>query len=104
MELTVRSNGLASSYSKHYPGSVCDINIFQQRIEIHKKRLLKHEDDAHIPDNGEGHGSWPAHWAILADKGHQGGHEMMRVITPFKKPIRNVLSQEKERYNTKTIA
>jgi len=90
MELTVRSNGLASSYSKHYPGSVSDFNIFQQRLEKHKKRLKKTEDDEDYTDNCDGSEEWPNHWAILADKGYQGGADIMRMITPYKKPIRGV--------------
>lgn len=101
MELTVRSNGLASSYSRHYPGSVSDFNIFQQRIEKHKKRCEKTEEDEDMADNYEGSEEWPKHWAILADKGYQGGDQIMRVISPYKKPIRGVLTAEKERYNKK---
>jgi len=101
MELTVRSNGLASSYSKHYPGSVSDFNIFKQRLEKHKRRLKKTEDDEDYTDNCDGSEEWPNHWAILADKGYQGGADIMRMITPYKKPIRGVLSVAQERYNKK---
>lgn len=101
MELTVRSNGLASSYSKHYPGSVSDFNIFQERLQTHMERLKKSEEDEEYEDNFEGAEDWPKHWAILADKGYQGGAEISRMITPYKKPIRGELSAAQERFNKK---
>ena len=101
MELSIRVNGLAALCSKHYPGAVHDIQIFQDRIATHKKRLLKHDDDKDIAESDLGSAEYPTYWAILADKGYEGADEMTRAITPYKKPIRGVLSAEKEDFNRK---
>ena len=51
VEVTVRPNGIASSYSKHYPGSTSDINILYDRKEETKKRLSKCEDNDEYEDS-----------------------------------------------------
>eukprot|EP00171_Calliarthron_tuberculosum_P022852 IDg22852t1 len=50
VEVSVRPNGLAAAYSKHYPGSVSDITILTKRMEEHKWRLEKSEEDKDISD------------------------------------------------------
>lgn len=51
VEITVRPNGIATSFSKHYPGSVSDLPIFSERVGKHRIRLKKKdEDDCFIDD------------------------------------------------------
>lgn len=105
MEVCVRPNGLASAFSQHYPGSVSDITIMSQRIEEHKFRTEKVSEDKELTDDEDedsaDEGTTQTHWAILADKGYQGAHEMMRCITPYKKPRQGDLTVHQERYNKK---
>eukprot|EP00171_Calliarthron_tuberculosum_P021823 IDg21823t1 len=99
VEVAVRSNGLASAYSKHYAGSVSDITILTKRIEEHRLRLEKGDEDKDIDDVYFMSDEYPNHWAFLADKGYQGAQEMIRCVIPFKKPARGVLSADQEKFN-----
>lgn len=78
-----------------------DMNIFYQRIPLHKKRLQKHYDDKGIPDTFSGSDRWNC--AILADKSYQSAYEIIRVITPHKKPIGGILSAEKKNSLTRNF-
>ena len=40
-------------------------------------------------------------WAALMDKGYQGVHEILRGVTPLKKPRNGTLSLSDQRYNGK---
>lgn len=51
MELAVRPNRLASVFSRHYPGSVSDLTIMDERVKLHEKRLKKRDGDDHFNDN-----------------------------------------------------
>ena len=86
VEVAVRANGLASAYSKHYPGSVSDIGILTDRLDEHKWRLEKPEEDREIEDNNPLASTFPNHWAFLADKGYQGAQAYIRCHLPHKKP------------------
>lgn len=99
VEVAVRPNGLASAFSAHYAGSVSDISIMTRRVQEHKFRLEKVAEDQDITDDEDDDGPVPTHWAIIADKGYQGAHEMLRCITPYKKPANGVLSAAQERFN-----
>jgi len=99
LEVSVRPNGLASDCSEHYPGSVTDISIMSERVQIHRKRVTKKSDETSITDECELSDEYPNEWAILADKGYQGSHEFLRTVTPHKNPRRGNLSAEQETYN-----
>jgi len=99
LEVCVRPNGLASDVSRHYPGSVADISIMSDRVSIHRARLQKTGSDTTIEDEADQSDVYPNEWAVLADKGYQGSHEMIRSITPYKNPRRGSLSAEEETYN-----
>lgn len=101
VEVAVRPNGYASAFSAHYPGSVSDISIFQRRIDEHKFRTEKVNEDKEMDDESAAEGQAHTHWAVLADKGYQGAHEMMRCITPHKKTPNSYLSVSEERFNEK---
>jgi len=81
LEVCVRPNGLASDVSRHYPGSVADISIMSDRVSIHRARLQKTGSDTTIEDEADQSDVYPNEWAVLADKGYQGSHEMIRSIT-----------------------
>ena len=101
VEVCVRPNGLASAFSSHFPGSVSDLTILHKRHTIHQKRLKKRDDDGHFKDEYAMAEKYPNHWAILADKGYQSASEILRAVTPRKKPARGVLGREDEWFNKK---
>ncbi len=45
VEVAVGPNGLASAFSRHYPGSKSDINIMSRRMKKHQERPEKKEDE-----------------------------------------------------------
>lgn len=99
-EIAVRPSGFASVCSHHYPGSVSDMTIFVRRIEMHKLRIKKIEHEQHQADVGILGDAHPHHWAILADKGYQGGSEHTRIITPTKKRANQPLSNAERIHNS----
>lgn len=101
VEVAVRPNGFAAAFSPHYPGSVSDISIMSRRIEEHRFRTEKADEDKDMTDDENEEGNSHTHWAVLADKGYQGAHEMMRFIVPHKKPPRGTLSPSQDRFNKK---
>lgn len=44
---------------------------------------------------------YPNQWAVLVDKGYQGGAEFMRVVHPKRKPPHGILTVEEENTNKK---
>ncbi len=56
--------------------------------------LAKTEDEKKLEDEEET-------WAVLTDKGFEGLGELVRLISPFKKPKNRVLSREEEDMNSK---
>ena len=100
MEVGVRPNGIASAFSKSYPGSISDRTILYERLPLHINRLKKREnedcdDDFHLSQD------FPNHWAALMDKGYQGATENTRAVIPKKKPPRGVLENEDIKHNRK---
>ena len=101
VEVAVRPNGMASAFSRHYPGSVSDLSILLDGIDGHLKRTEKQEDDDLFHDSYHLHEQYPNQWAVLLDKGYQGAADTLRAITPRKKPVRGMLSREDEVFNKK---
>ena len=92
VEVSVLPCGLALGARLHEPGSVSDLVIFQQMQSFHRKQLRKTSEEADIFDEGPLSERYPNHWAVLTDKGYQGGQEFCRVIHPTRKPPRGVLT------------
>ncbi len=101
VEVSARPNGIASSFSSHYPGSVSDLSIIHERIELCKSRLKKREEDANYQDEFMLAEKYPNQWAVLMDKGYQGAAGVLRAITPRKKPVRGFLDRDDEVFNKK---
>ncbi|KAF0731056.1 hypothetical protein Ae201684P_011721 [Aphanomyces euteiches] len=98
LEGSVALPGRYVNVCDHVPGSVSDLTVFVNRIEVHTSALKKTDSEKNIPDNGEGSTDFPDSWAVLQDKGYQGVDEAARSIRPKKKPIGSTLSrQELER-------
>ncbi|RHY21291.1 hypothetical protein DYB32_009855 [Aphanomyces invadans] len=87
VEASVLPNGLAINFTNAVPGSMTDIAIAQSNHEIHQNKLCKLPVELEMADQGPLCNEYPASWALLADKGYQGLHRNLRVITPnFKRP------------------
>ena len=97
----MRPNGLASAFSKHYPGYVSDITIMQDRLNVHKFRLEKRQDDLEVNDDFVMLDKFSNSWGVLMDKGYQGAADVLRAVIPKKKPARGVLSRDDEEFNKK---
>lgn len=72
-----------------------------RRVEEHRFRLEKVDEDKEMTDRGQESKYNPTHWAILSEKSYQGAHEMLRCITSYKKPANGKLSQDRERFKRK---
>ena len=92
VEFSVLPCGVTLGASLHEPGSVSDLVIFQQMQSFHRKQLRKTSEEADIFDEDPLSERYPNHWAVLTDKGYQGGQEFCRVIHPTRKPSRGVLT------------
>ena len=103
VEAAVRPNGIASAFSKHYPGSISDISIMYDRIQSHKYRLEKSDEEKDFEDNFPMSERFSNYWGVLMDKGYQGASEELRAIIPRKKPVRGVLSRADEYIQQETI-
>ncbi len=101
VEFAVRPNCLASAFSRHYLGSVSDINIMYRTTAKHQERLLKKGEDEEFEEDYLLKEKYPEHWALLADKGNQGSDEFLRCVTTHKKPKRGVLTREEIEFNKK---
>ena len=86
-EVTVRPNGIAVAFRKHYPGSQSDINIMHEGMQLHTCRLEKTAKDDIFEDEYILSDEYPNHWAVLVDKGYQGAAEEIRAIVPKKNPF-----------------
>lgn len=73
-------------YSDHYPGSVSYLEIFQIMKNWHVRELKKTEEEIEGPDHGLFSAEFPNMWGLLADKGYKLLLEIVRGITPKKKP------------------
>ena len=99
VEVIFLSNLIAIACSNHYPGSVSDVEIIQQRIEAHKKCLRKKERDRNIPDGRLHFNNYPDEWALYADKGYHCLQEIRHAMIPVKRPPRGILSISDEAFN-----
>ena len=90
-------SGLAVSCSKHYPGSISDLEIMQRMRRVHEKCLRKRRGSEQITDIGPLSAEYPRHWGTVADKGYQGAAEFLRVVYPIKKRPHKPLSKSEER-------
>ena len=100
-EEAVRPNGMASAFSRHHPESVSDLSILLGGIDGHLKSTEKQEDDDLFHDSYHLHEQYPNQWVVLLDKCYQGVADVLRAITPRKKPVRGMLSREDEVFNKK---
>ena len=100
-EVAVRPNGLASAFSKHYPGSVSDITIMQERLSEHKLRLEKRKDEPELADDFLMSDKFSNYCGVLMDKGYQGAADILCAVIPKKKPVRGFLSLIDEEFNKK---
>lgn len=91
-EVSVLPIGLAVDMSVPCKGSVSDKIIMQERVSVHVKLTKKMTDEMVINDNEVLKEQYPNSWCILADKGYQGMAELVRCITPQKKPKGRALS------------
>ena len=83
----------------HYPGSVSYITILSNGAQEHQTRTKKSCNEKTMDDDDFLSDKYPDNWAILMDKGYKGAHEMIRYVTPYKKPARGILSEIQENYN-----
>lgn len=97
-EVSVLPSGLAIGFTKHYAGSISDIDILHRNIRFHRWAAKKKAAED-MEDNGDSSEEYPTQWAILVDKGYQGGEEFLRVIHPVKKPKGKMLTVHEQEYN-----
>ena len=75
----------------------------QERIEEHKLRLKKREDEEELEDNYPMSDKYNGYWGVLMDKGYQGAADSLSAIILKKKPVRGILSRSDEEYNKKCL-
>lgn len=85
-EASVLPNGLALFSSKHYPGSVSDIDIMSRNRELHNESLLKGEGETDLTDVGDLSDRFSEYWAPICEKGYQCAAKFLTVVMPRKKP------------------
>ncbi|KAH9112709.1 hypothetical protein AeMF1_013004 [Aphanomyces euteiches] len=95
VEASVAFPGVYVLMSLHSPGSVSDMTMFMNRLDIHRQCLAKRPSEERIVDNGEGSTSFPNQCAVLMDKGYEGCGEAVRSVRPKKKPRGGVLTRQK---------
>lgn len=98
-EVSVLPNGLAIGSSRHFPGSVSDIEIMRDMIGFHGDCLEKSEEEKAIVDIGHGDDLHGDSWGVLLDKGYVGIESEVRGIIPKKKPQGGVLSVADKKEN-----
>lgn len=86
VEVSVTPYDMAVLCSNHYLNSIAGIDIFYKMLEDHKVLREKTEVEKNILYAGLLCGMFPNYWAILMGKGCQGVAEVVRAITPTKKP------------------
>ena len=72
--MSVLPNGLSIGCSKHYPGSVSDIEIFRQGKTFHEEQSEKHADE-NIESDEVLSEEYPEMSVIIVDKGYQGSSQ-----------------------------
>ena len=101
VEVAVRPNGFASAFSKHYPGSTSDLNIMHDRLEIHRRRLQKRDEENELEDEFFMSEKYQSQWGVLMDRGYQSAADVLRAVTPKKKHVRGCLLHDDEEHYRK---
>lgn len=101
VELSVLPIGICIGCTKHYPGSVSDLEIFRQNSSFHEESSKKVVKDFDLSDEGMLEEMQADFWAILADKGYQGATEFFRVVHPKKVYQNSPLSTTDQEINRK---
>lgn len=99
--MSVMSIGMLFGLSDHYSVSKADLDIFYENIEFHQTALQKRHLVKNIPDIEERFDTYENLWAVLADKGYQGGEFHVRLIYPTRKPPNKILTYEQNARNKK---
>lgn len=60
--------------------------MFQQIQWLHKQKLLRMHDEQSFEDEGPVALNFASQWAILVDKGYQGGQDIILCIHATEKP------------------
>ncbi|KAG3103221.1 hypothetical protein PI125_g13920 [Phytophthora idaei] len=94
VEVSVAFPGRVVFLTNHTPGSVSDITTVANHLKDHQRLLEKTNQERLIEDNGEDSEQYQEAWAILADKGYQGGASMLGVAHPKKKPRNGELTAD----------
>ena len=91
-ELSVLPIGLCIKSTKHYKGSMSDIEIFRRNISWHQYALSKksNENNGENFENMEDVTENNEEWALIADKGYQGIQNDVRAIISKKSHILEV--------------
>lgn len=69
--------------------------------EEHESLLKKNNNEAYKKGVGELVDEFPDLWGIIYDKGYQGAHQHLRVITPHKKQPNRAQTMGEVGYNMK---
>lgn len=99
VEVSVLPDGLAIGCSRHYAGSIADIDMLHKNQTFHEYALEKDEDEKELEDDGLLVDEHPDSWPLLADKGYQGAAETFRAIHPKIKPQNRTLTREENYIN-----
>ncbi|RHY16177.1 hypothetical protein DYB25_010342 [Aphanomyces astaci] len=73
--------------SLHEPGSVSDVTMVRDRLDVHTAVLAKDGNNGAFNDIGELFHGFPNSWAVLVDKVYIGLTSAVRAIHPKKKPV-----------------
>lgn len=83
-EMSAQPIWLDINETRHYPGSVSDLEIFERNISFQESATLKldvGEDQLEIGVPSE---EFPDLWALLLDKGYYGDREILTGLHPIK--------------------
>lgn len=84
VEVSVLPNGLAANTTRHYPGSVADIEICRKNMGFHLDALEKNIEEKAVVDISHGSTEYPDLWGALFDKGYIGIQTELRAVMPKK--------------------
>ncbi|ETW06322.1 hypothetical protein H310_02606 [Aphanomyces invadans] len=93
LEASVSPEGFLADMSLFSPGSVSDVTIFRDRMDVHAAALAKTDTERSINDNGELFAAYPDHWAVLVDMGYTGLTSVARAVYPKKRPANGSLDR-----------
>ena len=92
VEVSMPPTGQGINCSKHYPGTVSDIDIFYESLYFHEKTLRKKGNKTNIVDDGLLVNDHEDQWLVLVDKGYQGATAWASAIHSKKKQPHRMLS------------